>query len=527
MEILLNLERLIRKNIFVMISWILIVSLWSCHEYPPSSMEERALIPLPVSVESTGNYFQLRHDIKIYVDDRDEQVEKIGEYLAHVLYPATQFDLKIESTPGRRIRGHINLLLQDDDPELGEEGYRLEVTDSYVELSAQEPAGLIMGVATLRQLLPDAIESATVQDSAWMIPTGLIMDHPEYEYRGAMLDVARHFIQVEDVLRFIDYMAMYKFNRLHLHLSDDQGWRIEIKSWPRLTEYGSTSEVGGGEGGFFTQEDYKKIVEYAAFRNIMVIPEIDMPGHTNAALASYPELTCDGEAPDLYTGIEVGISTLCTSREVVYEFVDDVIRELAAITPGEYFHIGGDESLVTPLEDYIYFIDRVQEIADKHGKKVVGWDEISHATLIPNSLVQYWANVDNAVRAIDQGAQVIMAPARKAYMDMQYDSTSRIGLHWAAYIEVDEAYQWDPVGLEEEISRENIIGIEAPLWTETVTNLKDIEYLIFPRMPGHAEIGWTPVELRDWDAYKERLKQHLNRLDWMGIGYYRSPVLEE
>jgi len=504
---------------------VLIGSLSSCHEYPASDLENYPLIPIPVSMESTGNYFQLRHDIKIYVEEGNEAVADAGEYLAALLYPATRFDLKVETTPRRPVKGHFYLHLNADDESLGHEGYFLEVTDSYIELAANEPAGLINGIATIRQLLPDAIEASTVQDSAWMMPTGTIRDYPEYEYRGAMLDVARHCIRPEDVIRYIDYMAMYKFNRLHLHLSDDQGWRIEIKSWPRLTEYGSTTEVGGGEGGFYTQEEYKKIVEYAAERNIMIIPEIDMPGHTNAALASYPELTCDGTAPELYTGIEVGISTLCTTKEIVYEFVDDVIRELAAITPGEYFHIGGDESLMTPLEEYIPFIDRVQKIADSHGKKVIGWDEISQATLIPQALVQYWADAENAIRAIDQGARVIMAPARKAYMDMQYDSTSRIGLHWAAYIEVDEAYQWDPAELEPEIHREDIIGIEAPLWSETVTDLKDIEYLIFPRMPGHAEIGWSPAEKRDWETYKVRLRQNLRRLDRMGIGYYHSPVL--
>lgn len=518
----------LKSSLFSSFWWLTGLGLlFSCHEYPPSDLAGSALIPLPVSMESTGNYFQLRHDIKIYVEEGNEAVADAGEYLASLLYPATRFDLKVESTPRPPVKGHIYLHLDVEDASLGDEGYLLEITDSYIELAAREPAGLIMGIATLRQLLPDDIESDSLRDIAWMIPTGMIRDFPEYKFRSAMLDVARHFIQPEDLLRFIDYMAMYKFNRLHLHLSDDQGWRIEILSWPRLTEYGSTTQVGGGEGGFYTQEEYRKIVEYAAQRNIMVIPEIDMPGHTNAALASYPELTCDGVAPDLYTGIEVGFSTLCTTKENVYKFVDDVVRELAAITPGDYFHIGGDESLITPLEEYISFIDRVQKIVESHGKKVIGWDEISHASLIPHSLVQYWADVENAQRAIAQGAKVIMAPARKAYMDMQYDSTSRIGLHWAAYIEVDEAYQWDPAELEPGISREDIIGIEAALWTETVADLKDIEYLIFPRMPGYAEIGWSPSEKQDWNTYKDRLIRHLRRLDLMGIGYYQSPVLAE
>lgn len=483
------------------------------------------LIPYPVSVESTGNVFQLRHNSSIYVQEGNKEVALAGEYLATILYPATGFDLEVEETSQAPAAGHIYLHLNAGDEELGPEGYLLEVTDSKIELAANTPAGLITGIATLRQLFPASIESGVQFDSAWMLPTGLIRDYPEYEFRGAMLDVARHFFGPETVRRYIDYLAMYKFNRLHLHLSDDQGWRIEIKSWPNLTNYGSTSEVGGGPGGYFTQEEYKELVNYAALRNITIIPEIDMPGHTNAALASYPELTCDGKAPDLYTGIEVGFSTFCTSKEIVYEFIGDVVEELVEITPGEYFHIGGDESHATPLEDCISFVNRVEQIVLDHGKTVIGWDEISHADLHPGAIVQYWESAENAVRAIEKGGKVLVAPARKAYMDMKYDSTISLGLQWAAFIEVDEAYDWDPAELEEGISREDIIGIEAPLWSETLTSLKDIEYMIFPRLPGYAEIGWTSKDSRNWEDYKKRLISQMKRWEIMDINYYHSPRL--
>lgn len=511
------------KPSFLILCAAILIGFTSCNQsYPPTDLAAEPIIPHPVSVTSDGNQFQLRHDMNIFVQADEPGVELAGRYLASILSPATGFDLEIEPASTAPVKGHIYLYLDPSDTDLGLEGYELEITDSGIQLRAAHSPGLIMGIATLRQLLPADIESRTVRDIDWLLPTGTIRDYPEYEYRGAMLDVARHFFPVEVVKRYIDYLAMYKFNRLHLHLSDDQGWRIQIKSWPRLTEVGGSTEVGGGEGGFYTQEQYQEIVHYAQIRNIMVIPEIDMPGHTNAALASYPELTCDGQAPELYTGIEVGFSTLCTSKEVVYKFIADVIGELAAITPGDYIHIGGDESHVTPLEDYIPFIERVQRIVRTTGKQIIGWEEIAHADLGAGTVVQYWETVDNALKGIDQGAQILMSPARKAYMDMQYDSTSRIGLHWAAYIEVDEAYDWDPVTLESGITRENIIGVEAPLWTETITNLADIEYLAFPRLLGFAEIGWSPASVRSWEDYSRRLAAQQRRFEVLGIQYYPS-----
>jgi hexosaminidase len=242
-------------------------------------------------------------------------------------------------------------------------------------------------------------------------------------------------------------------------------------------------------------------------------------------LASYPELNCDGKATELYTGREVGFSTLCTSKEVTYKFIDDVIRELAALTPGEYLHIGGDESHATKIEDYIPFMNRVQDMVIAHGKKVLAWDEVALSTLKPNTVVQYWAKAENAIKGVAQGAKVLMSPAKNAYLDMQYDSTSIYGLHWAAYIEVDNGYNWDPANLVPEIKKENIMGIEAPLWAETVSNLKEAEYLIYPRLPGYAEIGWTPVELRNWDNYKVRLASHGERLKAMDISFYPSKLV--
>ena len=458
----------------------------------PTDLSKANIIPKPVSITPTGGSFTLTNRSDIYVKGESPEILQIGKYLADRLNPSTGFGLEVKTTAKDLVRGKILLALTENDPELGDEGYELVIDEKSVRLTANKPAGLFYGVQTLRQLLPAKVELATAQEGPWELATGTIRDYPSYDYRGAMRDVARHFFGVEDIKIFIDQMAAYKMNTLHLHLSDDQGWRIEIKSWPNLTAHGGKTEVGGGEGGFYTQEQYSDIVRYAQERFITIIPEIDMPGHTNAALASYPELNADGKARELYTGTDVGFSSLATKKEITYKFIGDVVREISAMTPGPWFHIGGDESHSTKLEDYIPFVNRVQDTVAAYGKKVLGWDDIASATLIPNSAVQYWAKAENAIKAVAQGAKVLFSPSKYAYIDMQYNSTSIFGLHWAAYIEVDDAYNWDPESLVPGIKKENIIGIEAPLWAETIATRAEAEYLLFPRLPGYAEIGWTP-----------------------------------
>lgn len=503
----------------------------SCSESNKPDLSQQNIIPQPVELTATNNSFALTAETKIFVQSDAPDLQSSARYLCEFLQPSTGFLLPVEIAEQEPQEG-IFFTLNGTDSQLGEEGYELNISKKLVKISAQKPAGLFYAVQTLRQLLPAAIEMKEKQTDKWLLATGVIRDYPQYAFRGMMLDVARHFFTVDEVKKVIDMLACYKLNVLHLHLSDDQGWRVEIKSWPNLTAHGGSTEVGGGEGGFYTQEQYSEIVRYAAERFITIIPEIDMPGHTNAALASYPELNCNGKAPELYTGIEVGFSTLCINKEITYQFVDDVVRELAALTPGPYFHIGGDESHVTPIEEYIPFINRVQEIVKSHGKMVIGWDEIAHANLIDNSFVQYWAKAENAVKGVEQGAKVILSPSKKVYLDMQYDSTSTFGLHWAAYIEVDSAYIWNPETLVPGIGKENILGIESPLWSETITNIDEIEYLAFPRLIGHAEIGWSPAEKRNWEDYKLRLAAHGPRLEALGVDFYRSvkvpwPVKED
>ncbi|PWD99311.1 beta-N-acetylhexosaminidase [Marinilabilia rubra] len=501
--------------------------LTSCREsYPPTDMHRNSVIPKPVSVVASNGTFVLDEGTSIYVQTGNEGLKKSAVYLAEMLRNATGFELEIEETDDKPWRGNIFLTSNVSETEnSSKEYYELNITEKLVTIASTGAEGSFYGIQTLRQLLPAGIETAGALEEPLLLPTGTIKDWPQYEYRGAMLDVARHFFDVETVKRFIDYLALYKMNFLHLHLTDDQGWRIEIESWPNLTKHGGSTEVGGGEGGYFTKADYKEIIQYAADKHITIVPEVDMPGHTNAALASYPELNCDGKATDLYTGMKVGFSTLCTDKEVVYEFVDDVVREISEMTPGPYFHIGGDESHSTEQDDYVYFINRAMDIVKSYGKTMIGWDEVAHAEINSEDVVQYWSKEENASLGVEKGAKVLISPAKHAYLDMKYDSTTVLGLTWAGVTEVDKAYNWSPEKLVDGITKENILGVEAPLWSETVETLDDIEFLIFPRLAGHAEVGWTASKDRSWDEYKERLGRHQNRFKALGIDFYQSPLV--
>lgn len=503
---------------YLVLTGALIFTMSACTESIQTDLTQTAFIPKPVSVSATGGAFEIKTSTTIYVQEGVDGLLSSAEFLANKINQITGNSILTETVSSQPSSGIYLYVSQDG--VVAEQGYELTIDKKLVKINGADAAGCFFGVQTLLQTLP-----ITGTGEMVYIPTGMVSDHPEFAYRGAMLDVARHFFNVEEVKQFIDYLAMYKMNYLHLHLSDDQGWRIEIKSWPKLTEVGSSLEVGGGAGGFYTQEQYSELVQYAAERQIIIVPEIDMPGHTNAALASYAELNCDGKATELYTGTRVGFSTLCTDKEITYQFIDDVVREISVLTPGPYFHIGGDESHSTPIEDYIPFVDRVQQIVLKHGKKVIGWDEIANATPVEGSTVQFWADVENTTMGIEKGAQVLISPAARAYLDMQYDSTTHLGLHWAGYIEVDHGYDWNPLSTVPGVGKDQILGIEAPLWSETVTNIDEVEYMVFPRLPGYAEIGWTAPEQRSWDEYKVRLGKQAKRFDALGIDYYKSALV--
>lgn len=526
----------------VCLAIVCLVSVFSCSDpsnpvSPEGRVRFESVIPRPVSATLKGNTFTLTNQTRIVTVGSGKEIAEIANFLAQKLRPATGFDLKVSTAGGNSESGTISLRLAED-AELGPEGYEISVDEDRISISANTPVGLYWGVQTLRQLLPAEIEGNTpVQQVVWEVATGTIRDYPQYSWRGSMLDVARHFFEVEDVKRYIDLISLYKMNTLHLHLSDDQGWRIEIKSRPNLANIGGRTQVGGGEGGYYTQEDYARIVDYARSRFITIIPEIDMPGHINAALVSYKELnpgppinrepgSQDPNKPTpgaVYTGTEVGFSTLDIKKKVTFEFVNDVLRELAQMTPGPYLHIGGDEAAATKKADYIAFINRFKEIVEANGKKMIGWEEIAQANLDSTVTVQYWHSPAYAKMAAEKGAKLVFSPAEKVYLDMQYDSTTKLGLHWAAYIEVDSSYMWDPATHVEGIDRRQILGVEAPLWSETLVTMDDIEYMLFPRLPGVAEVAWTDAGKRSWDEYKTRLAHQSKRWEVMDINYYRSP----
>lgn len=492
---------------------------------PVTDLSAENLIPKPLKIIPTNSAFALDEFTGIYTSKNATGFEQVGTFLADKLAKKTALQLPVNDASLTTIE-RVIYINQSDSTELNSpEAYQLYINQDSIIINANTAEGAFRGIQTLRQLVPETSNDTLAAHKIWPVPSGKIMDNPAFSYRGSMLDVARHFFSVEDVKKYIDILSYYKINILHLHLSDDQGWRIEIKSWPKLTEIGGSTEVGGKSGGFYTQEDYKEIVKYAAERFMTVVPEIDMPGHTNSASVSYPFLNGNGETLKLYEGTHVGFSTFDTRKDTVYSFIDDVVREIAEITPGPYFHIGGDESHVTKKNDYIYFVNKVEKIVQKYNKRMIGWDEVAIADIDSTSISQWWASEENAKKAVKKGMQVIVSPAKKAYLDMQYDTLSKHGLHWAAYIPVDTAYIWAPEGYGG-IPLENILGIEAPLWSETINTIEELEYLAFPRVIGYSELSWSTPENRDWEDYKVRLANQAPFLDRMNVKYYPSPLID-
>jgi hexosaminidase len=483
-----------------------------------------AIVPAPVSVEAAaGTWFTLGASTRILTSPGSAEAAAVGDRLAGVLRRSTGYPLPV-SAGVPTDAGGIALELTGDD-RLGDEGYELEVTDQAVTLRASRPAGLHMGAQTLRQLLPAALEGSGVQPGPWRLPGGRVLDRPRFAWRGAMLDVARHFFTVDEVKRFLDLIALYKLNVLHLHLTDDQGWRIAIGSRPRLATHGGSTQVGGGPGGHYTHEQYAEIVDHARDRHVTVVPEIDVPGHTNAALASYPELNCDGRAPELYTGTEVGFSSLCVDAPATWRFLDEVLGELAALTPGPYLHIGGDEVRTLSDRQYAGFVERVQGLVRAHGKRAIGWQEIAKATLLPTTAVQYWDHRTggDAIRAaVRRGTKLVLSPVTRTYLDMKYDRQTELGLEWAGHVEVRDAYDWDPSAVLDGVGDAEVLGVEAALWSETLRSIADVERMTFPRLPAAAEVGWSPAAARGWDEFRRRLAAHGPRWSAMAVDYHRS-----
>ncbi len=495
-----------------------------------------SVVPAPVSIESgDGAPFALQSGTRI-AGDADAAAA-----LAALVGART--GLALDNAGGAGSGAEIELVLSAGG---AAESYRIVADAASIVVTGADPAGLFYGVQTLGQLIARDGES-------WVVPAVAIVDAPRFGYRGVMLDVARHFHTVETVKAYIDHAAGLKFNALHLHLTDDQGWRIQLDSRPLLTELASDTAVGGDPGGFYTKADYREIVEHAASRHMIVVPEIDMPGHTHAVGLAYPELA---EAPVLsdhilevardhgggvpttglpYDGIAVGFSSLTIHDEATYDFVADVFGELAAMTPGPYLHLGGDEALGTDPEDFAAFVARASEIIADLGKTPVAWHEAGAAADIADSTIgQYWGFVaptdgmDEKARAfVGNGSQLILSPADAVYLDMQYPSGPALGLTWAnGPTSVERAYAWEPALVIPGVDEGDILGVEAPLWTETIRTLDDIELMAFPRIAAAAEAGWSPAtgasELRTWASFRERVGALGPLWTALGIGFHAS-----
>lgn len=507
---------------FLVSSVFCVFTLISCSKKPEISLDinEKVLIPLPRNIDASPTSFVIAPTTKVYVGTKTE-IQSVGRSFVSHFKQISGFELELVENiePNAKDAIHFTIISENtlsDKPE----GYILKSTKDRISIEATSSQGLFRGLQTLYQLVPrEGVYHEESQSHLWVIAGCTIVDYPEYAYRGAMLDVARHFFTVTDVKRYIDLIAMYKINKLHLHLTDDQGWRIEIKAWPKLTEIGASKEVGGGKGGFYTQEEYMEIVDYAAQRHIEIIPEIDMPGHTNAALASYPSLNCDDKATDLYTGMRVGFSSLCIDKEITYQFVDDVIRELAAITPGAYIHLGGDESHATSKEDYTIFLKRAFKIVKKYDKKVMGWEDIESAKVDSTFILQHWTSKEKAESGAYQQAKVVLSPAPYTYLDMKYNDSTQLGLTWAGAIDINKGYNWIPSNILAAKYKTQILGIESPLWSETIETIDDIEYMAFPRLIGHSELSWSGGPQGDLTDYEVRLKENLKWLDSYEVNY--------
>lgn len=422
---------------------------------------------------------------------------------------------------------------------LGDEGYRLSVDAYVMRAEAQTEAGLFYARQSLTQLVAGGA-------GGWHVPALAISDVPRFAYRGVMLDVVRHFFDVETVFAYIDRAASLKFNALHLHLSDDQGWRIEITAHPKLT---------AGEGGFYTQADYREIVSYAASRHMLVVPEIDVPGHTHAVSLAYPELcelpvlndehraqaTALGQelpvAGEPYAGWAVGFSSLRIHDEATYAFLTDVFGELAALTPGPFVHVGGDEALGTTAEDFALFIAKVTEIVRATGKTPIAWHEAGAAPgLAAGTIGQYWnyitpeaGHAAHSRAFVRGGGRLIVSPADAAYLDMKYDENTPLGLTWAnGPTSVAQSYSWDAAAVLDDMAEGDILGVEAPLWTETIASLSDIDTMAFPRIAAVAELAWSPAagELRTWGSFRRRVGALGPLWASQGIGYFASPEID-
>ena len=518
---------------------------------------EIAIIPEPVTVIKQEGHFILPQSILIHAPKSTELKQSIAFLQERLAVPTGYF---VSATTAATTSANIKLVLNDrNDALIGSEGYHLQVTPQQITITANKPAGVFYGVQTLIQLLPKEIESKEeVKDIKWQIPCINITDYPRLGWRGLMFDVARHFFTKEEVKQYIDAMVRYKYNILHLHLTDDEGWRIEIKGYPKLTEVGAWNVKRVGTfgnfippkpdeprnyGGFYTQEDLKELVAYAKDRFVNILPEVDVPGHSLAAIASYPELSCTPEAVNYKVRSGERImdwsrgapplamvdNTLCPANEKVYEFLDTVVAQVAKIFPFEYMHMGGDEAphnyweknpqiaelmkrenLKTMAQVQGYFERRLEKIVAKHGKRFMAWDEVLEGGVSQSTAVMSWRDMKYGVEAAKNKHEVVMSPTQYAYLDyMQADEITEPKVYKG--LRLSRTYEFDPI--PEGVDPKYIKGGQGNLWTEQVYNIRQAEYMTWPRGFAIAESVWSPKEKKNWKNFFSRTEQHFERLD--------------
>lgn len=516
---------------------------------------QEAIVPQPTDMKRGEGSFVFSAQTKCSVEN--EQQKKVVEQLSDLFSSAAGFDLPIV------LNDETAEIVFISDTNLKKEAYALEISPEKIQIKAADLSGFFYAVQTIRQLLPAAIESKKNEKGfEWSVPALIIQDEPRFGYRGMLLDVARCFIPKESVMRIIDCAAMLKINKLHFHLVDDNGWRLEIKKYPKLTEVGAwrvkrdvpyserRNPVKGEPtpvGGFFTQEDIKEIVEYASARQIDVIPEIEMPAHTNSSLTAYPHLTCP--VVDRFIGVLPGLGgknsgiVYCAGNDSVFTFLEDVIDEVIELFPSEYIHLGGDEASkenwkkcpkcqsrmkkehITHEEDLQgYFMKRMSRYAQSKGRKVIGWDELTNSELPDDIIILGWQGYGQAaLKAARQGHNFIMTPARITYLIRYQGPQWFEPVTFFGNITLKTVYDYEPI--QEDWEPEIVpllMGVQASLWTEFCVKPEDVEYLAFPRLAALAETAWAPRGAKDWAGFLKRLDTLTKHWEMMGINYAHS-----
>jgi hexosaminidase len=511
------------------------------------------VIPAPVQAETSKGHFTLSSATTM---EAAGEAGKVAELFQEAVSGSKGLTFKKADSASANHASRIDFVVQPSSNAIAE-SYVLEVTPNRVLVQGGDQAGLFYGMQTLLQLLPtSALSLERSRAPHWRIPAVKISDQPRFRWRGMMLDVARHFFTTAEIKRYLHALAFYKINVFHWHLTDDQGWRLEIKKYPRLTEAGAwrrgigfglkpTSATAydqhGRYGGFYTQEEVREIVAYAADRHITVVPEIEMPGHACAALVAYPELSCTGGPfkTEMPAGVFNGV--FCVGNDKSFEFLQEVLTEVFELFPGKFVHLGGDEvptnnwhncakcqavlkreGLTNDLELESYLLRRMARFASEHGRTPVGWSEVVHAGLPENVVVMDW--IGGTAEAVKAGHEVVRTPVEYCYFD-HYQSEDREHEPRAsgALLTLQQVYAFEPV--PEGISNKSILGPQANLWTEYIPNFKQVEYMTFPRICALAEVAWSPRGTLDWDGFSKRIKTHYQRFDARQINY-RPPKAE-